>query len=199
MFLSSENLLKFFYVAAIFLTNTFYFKSFSQNTEMEHLRGLNVIELAGVCKIDPEILPLFPSIFPFKNKNWVSSVYGVRMHPINKVIKLHNGVDFACSKGSAIIATANGRVLKVEYGNPITGNSVTVSHLEGYKTFYGHLERIEVLPNALVVSGDVIGISGKSGKVTGPHLHYSIVKDGRSLDPLPYCFIARYALEDKEN
>jgi len=199
MFLSFENLLKFLYVIIIFLLNSFNFKGFSQNTDMKNLLGFNAIEFAGLCKIDPEFLSLFPSIFPFENKALVSSVYGTRTHPINGMIKLHNGVDFACPKGSAIIATANGRVLKVEYGNPITGNSVTVSHLEGYKTFYGHLDRIEVLPNALVVSGDVIAISGESGKVTGSHLHYSIIKDGRSLDPLPYCFIARYALEDEED
>lgn len=199
MLLRFTNLTKTLCVIGIILSNVFIFKSFAQNSEIMKLKNLDIMELAGVCRTHPEYLSIIPSIFPFEDKTWVSSLYGTRTHPTNGIRKLHTGVDFACPKGSEIIATANGRVLKVEYGNTITGNSLTLSHFGGYTTFYGHLDSVAVLPNGLVASGDVVGISGESGEVTGPHLHYSIVKDGKSLDSLPYCFIARFALEDRGN
>lgn len=129
-----------------------------------------------------------PSIFPFQGKSKLSSDYAHRIHPITGEKKFHSGIDFSLRNGSPIIATANGRIFKVGY-NKIDGNYIVISHLGGWQSVYCHLSEVKVKPNQLVDQEELIALSGQSGAVTGPHLHYSIKKEGRYYDPIKFCVL----------
>lgn len=115
----------------------------------------------------------------------VSSKLGVRDHPIRRRLKWHAGTDYAAPIGTPVRAIADGRVLKAER-NWVAGNYVVIRHDDGSESKYLHLhERAPPgLEGVRVRQGEVIGLVGKSGRVTGPHLHFEL-KDrlGRPLDP----------------
>jgi len=95
----------------------------------------------------------------------------------------HPGIDIAVPSGSLVRAAGGGTVLQTgidaEYGS-----FVLLEHPQGFQTMYGHLSRIAVLPHSSVEAGEVIGLSGNTGRSSAPHLHFEIRRDGRSLDPL---------------
>lgn len=95
----------------------------------------------------------------------------------------HRGVDIAAQKGTPVVATAMGIVERAGQDS-VLGLVVEVSHPSGYRTIYGHLSRILVKEGHTVYGGDIIGNVGETGRVTGPHLHYGIVKDGAFIDPV---------------
>ncbi|MCF7911796.1 MAG: M23 family metallopeptidase [Candidatus Cloacimonetes bacterium] len=95
----------------------------------------------------------------------------------------HPGIDLAASTGTEIIATAAGRVEAYE-NDDYFGNLLVLEHFNGYYTYYGHLEQIYTATGRFAEKGEVIGTVGSTGFSTGPHLHYSIQKDGLFIDPL---------------
>ena len=123
-----------------------------------------------------------PCIIPIKNlsKGQISSGYGTRVHPIFKTIKHHGGIDIACS--DTIIVSANGIVEKVQYSTSL-GKYVIVNHLNGYKTKYGHLNKILTFEGENLKIGDNIGIAGSTGSSTGNHLHYIVEKNNKEINP----------------
>lgn len=116
-------------------------------------------------------------------KSRISSDYGMRLHPIDKVMRKHTGVDFATSHHSNITSVAGGEVVTVKTDN-IFGRNITIKHVIGEQiiySFYAHLSKIEVEVNELVTAGQVVGIEGgqpgvdtNNGKSTGHHLHFEI-------------------------
>lgn len=95
----------------------------------------------------------------------------------------HRGIDIAVAVGSLVRATGGGTVREAGE-DPVYGLFVLLEHPDEYQSMYGHLSRILVTPNATVVPGEVIGLSGNSGRSTAPHLHFEIRQRGLSLDPL---------------
>lgn len=95
----------------------------------------------------------------------------------------HGGVDIAVPKGTPVVATAMGVVERAGQDS-ILGLVVEISHPSGYMTIYGHLSNILVKEGQSVYGGDIIGNVGETGKVTGPHLHYGMVKNNALVDPL---------------
>ncbi|MEP6571712.1 MAG: peptidoglycan DD-metalloendopeptidase family protein [Gemmatimonadota bacterium] len=95
----------------------------------------------------------------------------------------HPGVDIAVPMGSIVRASGGATVLQTGE-DPEYGSFVLLQHPDGYQTMYGHLSRSAVSPNAIVQAGEVIGLSGNSGRSSAPHLHFEIRLEGRSLDPL---------------
>ncbi|HEY4539387.1 MAG TPA: peptidoglycan DD-metalloendopeptidase family protein [Faecalibacter sp.] len=134
-------------------------------------------------------LTSLPVIKPVADKylNRVASGYGSRFHPILKVNKMHNGLDFAASTGTPIYATGDGTV-KMAGFNSGYGNVVVIRHSNGYETLYAHMSRLKARNGAKVKRGDVIGYVGSTGLSTGPHLHYEIHKDGKPVDPVMYFY-----------
>lgn len=130
-------------------------------------------------KIDP------PSISPIKNARKTSG-YGIRIHPVYKVKKLHRGMDFAAPIGTPVVATADGKVEKVKLQNSGYGNHLIIQHDDIYSTLYAQLSKVLVEEGKLVKKGDTIGLVGSSGASTGPHLHYEVRKQGENVDPEPY-------------
>lgn len=112
----------------------------------------------------------------------VSSGYGKRVHPIRKAVRHHSGVDLAAPSGSHVRSVRAGRVI---YAGKLGsyGKLVSVEHENGYTTSYGHLSEFQVEVGQRVATGDVIGRVGETGLATGPHLHFEVRKDGKSLNP----------------
>lgn len=115
----------------------------------------------------------------------VTSLYGMRTHPILGYSKAHRGVDFAGRVGTPAHSTAAG-VVTFAGKSGAYGNMVEVSHGLGFSTRYGHLDAVAVAHGQAVDRNTVVGTVGKTGRVTGPHLHYEIRKDGTPLDPIAF-------------
>jgi len=112
------------------------------------------------------------------------SPYGYRVHPVTGEKTLHDGIDIAGPQGSAVTAAAAGTVVQAGYGKA-TGNTVTIQHGPAWKTEYRHLDKLSVQEGDKVQAGDEIGLLGSTGNSTGPHLHYSVMKNDEYVDPVP--------------
>lgn len=119
----------------------------------------------------------------------ITSLFGQRFHPILGYSRMHAGVDFGAPWGSPIVASAAGVVSYAGYHGG-HGNYVRLEHGGGLGTGYGHMSRIAVSPGERVSAGEVIGYVGSTGLSTGPHLHYEMYRDGRTVNPLGQTFAA---------
>ena len=115
----------------------------------------------------------------------LSSGFGRRKHPILGYTKMHRGLDFAAPRGTPIYAAGNGRI-QVAGRNGAYGKYVRIRHNAGYSTAYAHLKGFArgMRAGRRVTQGEVIGYVGTTGRSTGPHLHYEILKGGRRANPL---------------
>lgn len=113
----------------------------------------------------------------------VNSPFGLRKLAGEARARAHKGVDIAAPKGTGVLVTAEGRVLRTGYDAGGFGNFVEVSHPNGMTSLYGHLSRIDVASGMTVESGQRIGLVGSTGNSTGPHLHFQIERSGRMVDP----------------
>ena len=133
-----------------------------------------------------------PSIKPVridmlkKNLNAMSG-FGIRLHPVHKIDKMHTGIDFTAPSGTPIQATGNGTVIKAEHERFGYGNHVIIDHGFGYQTLYGHMSNFTVQVGDVVKKGQTIGIVGNTGTSTAPHLHYEVRMNGNPVDPIIYC------------
>lgn len=129
-------------------------------------------------------LSTLPIYFPLPQKKFkrISSHYGMRYHPILKKRIFHSGLDLTAAKGTAIYASANGKVVISTYSKT-HGNYVTIEHGKKYKTLYGHMSKRMVKIDETVKQGDLIGFVGSTGRSTGPHLHYEILEYNKRIDP----------------
>ena len=118
-------------------------------------------------------------------KGWMSSPYGERVDPISGKKAWHEGMDFAGAKGSEVIAVANGVVVFAGYRDGY-GQMVEISHGKDLRTRYGHHEEVLVHAGQSVKRGDVIALMGNSGRSTGPHVHFEVLKEGRPVNPARY-------------
>lgn len=137
-----------------------------------------------------EMLASIPAIQPISNDDLTrtASGYGWRIHPIYKIKKFHDGMDFTAPTGTEVYATGDGVVSKVKNSYRGYGKRVVVDHGFGYKTRYAHLTSFNVRRGEEVKRGDVIGYVGNSGLSTAPHLHYEVLKDGKQVNPVHYYF-----------
>jgi murein DD-endopeptidase MepM/ murein hydrolase activator NlpD len=115
----------------------------------------------------------------------VRSGYGTRKHPMGGGSDFHNGVDIAAPHGTRVKAAADGVVTTSGY-DCVKGNYIEISHANGYKTCYFHLNKKVVSKGAKVLLGATIGYEGRTGHTTGPHLHFEIRRNGKAVDPALY-------------
>lgn len=136
------------------------------------------------------ILRYIPSINPLnpKDKQVISSHYSLkRLHPLDFKQKAHHGIDIATEVGTLIYATAPGVITKIVYSKKGYGNYIEITHDLGFKTKYAHLSIIMVFEKGKKINlGDVIGMVGSTGKSTGNHLHYEVIKNEKSQNPISY-------------
>jgi murein DD-endopeptidase MepM/ murein hydrolase activator NlpD len=118
-------------------------------------------------------------------KGWLSSYYGMRTHPISGRREMHKGIDFAGELGGQVIAVAKGVVTyagkRYNYGNLIE-----IAHGNGYSTRYAHNSRLLVSVGDTVEKGFQIAEIGSSGRSTGPHVHFEVIKNGREINPVRF-------------
>lgn len=141
---------------------------------------------------DPNPEPVYPSsgegfLFPLDRSGYVcvTSSYGYRVHPITGNYSMHNGVDLAAYEGTAIYATKSGYVTTATY-NYAYGYYVTINHMDGFSSLYGHMTHYIVSEGDYVSQGQVIGYVGSTGYSTGPHLHFTIYYNGDTVNPMNY-------------
>lgn len=111
-----------------------------------------------------------------------TSGFGVRRDPFTRDLRFHGGVDLACSPGTRVFASRPGVVSFAGYKGGY-GRVVEISHSHGYYSIYGHLSRISVRPGMPVNTNSVIGLSGNTGRSTGPHLHFEVRRNSRAINP----------------
>ena len=134
-------------------------------------------------------LASIPAIQPVSNKqlNRIASGFGMRIHPIYGIAKMHPGLDFTAPQGTPIYATGDGIVTAAGSGTG-TGNYVLINHGYGYETKYLHMVRIKATAGKPVKRGEVIGWVGSTGASTGPHCHYEVHVNGTPVDPVYFFF-----------
>lgn len=146
--------------------------------------------LEQLVKAKEKMLASIPAIQPLSNKDLshIASGFGYRIDPIYKTPKLHTGLDFAAPMGTPIYATADGTVINTSFDDGGYGNHVIINHGYGYQTLYGHMVRIKTKQGEQVKRGQVIGWVGSTGKSTGPHCHYEVIRNANKIDPVHYFF-----------
>lgn len=115
----------------------------------------------------------------------ITSPFGKRYDPLNGNTRHHSGLDLRAKYGDPVYAARGGTVIFTGISGGY-GNLIQIAHGTGYITFYGHLSKILVSQGQKVRRGQLIGRVGATGRVTGPHLHFEIRKNGKAVDPLPY-------------
>lgn len=123
--------------------------------------------------------------FPAPSYTRVSDEYGERIHPILGVPQFHNGVDLAAPNGSPILAAYDGEVVAASYSDSM-GNYVMIDHGDSLYTIYMHASALYVSKGDLVARGEQIAAVGSTGRSTGPHLHFSVRKNGSYVSPWTY-------------
>jgi murein DD-endopeptidase MepM/ murein hydrolase activator NlpD len=127
-----------------------------------------------------------PSIRPV-NGGYMNSSFGYRNDPIDGVRRFHQGQDITVSTGAPIYAPADGKVKRAYYVGGF-GNHIKLDHGFGYTTILAHMSKLYVKYGQKVNRGDIIGLSGNTGRSTAPHLHYEIHYYGTPQNPLDYFF-----------
>ena len=123
-------------------------------------------------------------IWPTNNTRVITSPYGERWCPFHGY-ESHNGADIDAARGSAVLAAKSGRVIQAGW-NGGYGISVMIAHDDGITTLYGHMDGCSVSVGQTVSQGETIGICGNTGNSSGAHIHYTMYKNGGTIDPLPY-------------
>ncbi|MDX1639236.1 MAG: peptidoglycan DD-metalloendopeptidase family protein [Balneolaceae bacterium] len=155
-------------------------------------RGVNIQktsfnEIKQYYNNNQEKMRHIPAIKPVKGI--MLSGFGMRFHPVLKYRRMHDGLDFRANVGDEVFATGDGTV-KFAGMKGTYGRLVIIDHGYGYESRYAHLSSFAngVKPGANISRGDLVGYSGHSGMVEGPHLHYEVYRNGKPVDPINYLF-----------
>ena len=166
------------------------FKRLDKLKRQMYIQTKSYDELINLAMHKEEMLAAIPAIQPINNKELtrLASGFGMRIHPIYKIKKLHTGLDFSAPRGTPIYATGAGKVKKTinSYRKTGYGNQVEIDHGFGYVTKYAHMQMFIVKKGQILKRGDLIGYVGSTGGSTAPHCHYEIIKDGKKIDPIQY-------------
>lgn len=155
-----------------------------QRASLEEIYALAVEREKKLASI-PSIKPVQEGKLKRKIKHL--SGFGYRIHPIHKVKKFHKGIDFTAPTGTAIQATGNGVIKRVEKKKRGYGVNVVIDHGFGYETLYAHMHEVFVKKGEKVTRGQKIGTIGNTGTSTAPHLHYEVRINGKAVNPIDYC------------
>lgn len=124
------------------------------------------------------------------SKGWISSYFGMRNDPFTGKRTMHKGMDFAGKEGSEVVAVAAGMVTWAgeRYGY---GEMIEINHGKGVVTRYGHNKKLMVKVGDRIKQGQVIATMGSSGRSTGPHVHFEVLKNGKTVNPTKYTLSKR--------
>lgn len=157
----------------------FWDEGFLQSLTMIGLSLEEILEIAP----SPDGTYITPIEIGVENAR-ISSYFGERIDPVYGKKKNHNGIDIAVRKGFPISTVASGEIIGADKMRGECGNIITIDHGNGVVSRYLHLHEFNVEVGDIVRQGDIIGTVGSTGKSTGNHLHFEIMKDGVYIDPL---------------
>lgn len=146
-------------------------------------------ELRRLASSRADRLSHIPAIQPVSEAKLkqMASGYGRRVDPVYGTAKFHEGMDFACDVGTPVYATGDGVVSAAGWHSGY-GNRIDINHGFNYLTRYAHLSKVNVRPGQTVKRGDLIGLSGNTGKSTGPHVHYEVRLKDVPQNPVNYYY-----------
>jgi murein DD-endopeptidase MepM/ murein hydrolase activator NlpD len=150
---------------------------FSENVH----RG-TVLFIPGAQLDSVKLQEINGDLFIWPVRSYITSPYGYRRSPFTGARTFHSGLDIGAPSGTPIRAAMSGRVIAAGYENSF-GNYVVIAHHSGYRTLYGHMSVIRVKSGAVVGMGERIGDVGSTGLSTGPHLHFTVYKNGVTVNP----------------
>ena len=129
----------------------------------------------------------------------LSSAFGMRKHPIDGYNKMHRGTDFAAPEGTPIMASGSGNIIKARWCGG-GGNCIKIKHNSTYTTIYAHMKNFArgIKEGSRIKQGQIIGYVGSTGKSTGPHLHYEVVKNGKKINSQKLKLPSGKILKNKE-
>jgi Peptidase family M23 len=164
--------------------------------KVEHLSQLIALQsksfdtIMRMVREKEKMLVSIPSIKPVREDKLAADIsylsgFGMRIHPIHKVRRMHKGIDFTAPQGTAIQATGSGEVVQAGKDGGY-GNCVIIDHGYGYRTLYGHMSRIDVKVGQKMKKGQQIGLIGSTGASTGPHCHYEVHFNGNVVNPIQF-------------
>ncbi len=164
-------------------------ESLSVLSEQLANREKQLLILEDLLLYDIAASDIYPTGRPI-TKGWLSSYYGMRTHPISGKNEMHKGVDFAGKLGDPVISVAKGVVIFVgkKYGY---GNVVDIEHGNNYVTRYAHNGKILVSLGEQVEKNTQIAELGSTGRSTGPHVHFEVLKKGRQINPIKFIRAAK--------
>lgn len=157
-----------------------------------YLQSKSLDTLEKLARTREDMIASIPSVKPVRIDKLERNVeqlsgFGIRLHPVHKINKMHQGIDFTAPAGTPIQSTGDGKVVKVENKSSGYGRSVTIDHGFGYVTLYAHMKEIVVRQGEKVTKGQKIGTIGNTGTSTGPHCHYEVHFNGKPVNPIHYC------------
>lgn len=166
-------------------------KKLDQLKRRTYLQTQSLDTLQKMAEEKSERLASIPSIKPvrldhLKRRLNHLSGFGIRLHPVHKVKKMHQGIDFTAPNGTPIQATGNGKVVKVAKKKTGYGRHVIIDHGYGYKTLYAHMKDVLVKKGQEVTKGEQIGTVGNTGTSTAPHCHYEVRFNDKPVNPVHY-------------
>jgi len=147
------------------------------------VEGKNLEVICERLDVRRTYLESLPSLWPARG--FLASGFGVRLSPFTDTKVFHHGLDIGAAKGSPARAAAGGKVVRSGYES-LYGNIVVIDHGNGYRTVYAHLSERLVEEGDVVRRGDQIGKVGKTGRATGPHLHYEVHVNGLPVNPVRF-------------
>lgn len=165
------------------------YEEIDQLKKQMYIQTKSYDDILQMAKNKSDMLASIPSIQPIPNRNLkrLASGYGMRMHPILKVRRMHAGCDFSAPQGTPIFATGDGKIVRARYSKT-SGNMITIDHGYGYKTKYMHMSKFEVKEGQKVKRGDIIGYVGNTGLSKAPHCHYEVWKDKKHINPVNFFY-----------
>ncbi len=156
------------------------------------LQSKSLDSLLSVAGEKEKYLNSIPSIKPVRtdhlkrNFRYLSG-FGMRLHPVHKIPRMHRGLDFTAAIGTPVRATGDGKVIRVRNDRTGYGRNITIDHGYGYSTLYAHMEDTDVSVGEKVKKGEQIGTVGNTGTSTAPHLHYEVRFKKKAINPIHYC------------
>jgi murein DD-endopeptidase MepM/ murein hydrolase activator NlpD len=143
-------------------------------------------EISTKLKTNRNLFESIPAIVPAEGQ-YSSESFGMRLHPILNINKMHNGIDIITDVGTPVKASGKGKVVFVGSKGGY-GLAVEIDHGFGYQTVYAHLSSVNVMEGQSVNRNQLIAKSGNSGLSSGPHLHYEVLHNGQNLNPSDFFF-----------
>lgn len=165
-------------------------KQLDRITKQLYIQSKSFDEIVNMAKNKEKLLTCIPAIQPISNKNLKHppAGYGWRTDPIYKTAEFHPGIDFTANTGTEIYSTGDGVVEIADDVMQGYGNHVVINHGFGYKTLYGHMSKIKAHVGQKVKRGELIGFVGSTGRSTGPHVHYEVIRNSEKVNPINYFF-----------